>query len=718
MSAPAARRLPLFWSALLVAAVAWLGVAVLFHRVAPHDWTLPHWLEGDPLEVYARVKIAAEQPGHALTSFTRIDRLGAPWAADWNAYPVPDKIVFVLTGLLSVGVGLIAAVQLMSALIIALNAGSFFLAARWLRWRWEWAAALALVFAFGSYHVRWGITLSLSQTFCYPPLLLLCARAARRGRPLGAAWPWLGAALGAWLAVGNPYLAFFAGVVGGGALLLGLGRRSGWARLRPLVIFLGVLTTLFLATNAGYAWRHWHGAAGGDLARGAGDFTNYALRPIDWIVPPADHRLQFMARFGRDYLGARHGAGEFFYNYLGLAGLLGAALLLLGGLRSLTRKNRRMPDALLGLLWITAFGVAGGINTWLGAVGLDLFRAGTRIGVFALLWSLFCLGRGATRGTRAWPRALSAVVALALGFAACWEETPNLAALPGRDANARRWTAYENLTDALEAQLPRGAAVFQLPAVAFPEAGTTGRMTDYQHLLPLLTSHSLRFSYGQLKSSPTTRWMRSVGRRAPADLVAELERAGFAAVWIDTRAYADNGVALAAGILALGRPELPVPPDLPVRVFRLNPAASPVLPDVNDPRLLEPWTESTPAAGLPLVVAVEGWYGLEHAAGRRWRWAQERASAGIWWDSAAGDATLSFGLGGPRRNIVRLLVNDIKILRVDLPGGPAAPQRVTVRLTPGFTRLDWILDGHTFYPGGSDPRRLGFFIEDLTVTMP
>ena len=153
-------------------------------------------------------------------------------------------------------------------------------------------------------------------------------------------------------------------------------------------------------------------------------------------------------------------------------------------------------------------------------------------------------------------------------------------------------------------------------------------------------------------------------------------------------------------------------------LFRSNPAASPVLPDLNDPRLLEPWADSTPAAGRPLVVAVEGWYGLERDADRRWRWAQERASAGVWWDGAAGDATLSFGVGGPHRNIVRLLVNGKKILRVDLPGGPAAPQRVTVRLKPGFTRLDWILDGHTFYPDGNDRRRLGFFIEDLTVTMP
>ena len=120
---------------MLVAVIGALAVGLLFHRISWDDWSHPHWLEGDPLEVYGRVKIAAEQPGQTLFHFTPGDRLGAPTGADWSAYPVPDRLVFVLTGLLSRVTGLIAAINLVSALLTGLSAASFYLCARWLRCR-------------------------------------------------------------------------------------------------------------------------------------------------------------------------------------------------------------------------------------------------------------------------------------------------------------------------------------------------------------------------------------------------------------------------------------------------------------------------------------------------------------------------------------------------------------------------------------------------------
>ncbi len=160
---------PSLWlQGMVVVLLTMLLVGGLFQRFSWSDWGRPQWLEGDPLEVYARVKLAGEQPGHALFQFNRIERLGAPVGADWSAYPVPDRLVFVLTGLFSRAVGLIAAVQLIAALILGLNAASFYWCARWLRCRAEWALAGALLFAFANYNVRWGITLSLSQTFVCP----------------------------------------------------------------------------------------------------------------------------------------------------------------------------------------------------------------------------------------------------------------------------------------------------------------------------------------------------------------------------------------------------------------------------------------------------------------------------------------------------------------------------------------------------------------------
>lgn len=711
MSNPFPARPPRWLQAVLVFLATVACTALLFQRTTWSDWTEPHWLEGDPVEVYARVKLAAEQPGAVLGGSITVENLGAPVRADWTGYPVPDRIVFVLTGWLAGALGLIAAIQLMSACLLALNATSFYLCARWLRWRWEWATALALAFAFCTYNVRWGITLSFSQTFVIPPLLLLCARATRRGAKPAAGWSLLAIALGFWLAQGNPYLAYFAGVVAGGALLLAWLRRIPRLRLVPLGLFLGVLTVGFFLLNAAQIRSALAGSETASLLRGADDMRTFALRPIEWLVPPADHRLPLLGGLGRKYHDHVQGRGELYYNYLGLLGIAGLVGLLAVGVRRLARKSWRHGDAVLGLVWIIVFGMAGGINHWLGAAGLDLFRAGTRIGIYAQVWTLRFLGGWLMRRFRT--KAVSLPLALLVAAAAIWEQTPPLGDPAPRERNFARWQDYATLTEKLERALPPGAMVFQLPATAFPEAGRTGAMPDYEHLLPYLTSDTLRYSYGHLRNSPALRWARHVARLPTTEMVAALEGTGFAALWIDTRAYADAGAALSAALQDAGRSEFTVDRQpASVRVFLLKPAPAPQLPDFSDPRLQEPWDETS---GQPALLALRGWYAPESDAQNRWRWAAREAALGLWSETAAPTATLRFRLGGPAQSVVVLRLDGRELGRW-APG----PETRTVQLPlgAGLTTLIWSLEGHTFRPGDHDPRELGFMVENLAVSVP
>ena len=707
----------LWLQGILIAVLAVAIVGLLFQRHSWADWARPNWLEGDPLEVYARVKIAGEQPGRAILDFTRVDRLGAPTGADWSAYPVPDRLVLALTGWLARVTGLMAAINMVSALILGLNAASFFLCARWLRARWEWAAGLALVFALGSYGIRWGITLSLSQVFVLPPLVLLCARAARRAPAgnFGRSWKILAVGLGLWLGLANPYLAFFAGLVASGALLLGFARRVGAARRIPLLVFLGCLLASFLLSNAAYIGPRLAGATRAALLRSPGDFAVYALHPLEWLVPPADHRVPALARLGHAYLEARHGVGEFFYNYLGLLGVAGATVLLFRAGSDLAHRRWSRLDALLGLLWIVAFAMPGGLNRWLGAAGLDVFRAGTRIGIYAQVWALLFFSGWLSRNLRRVPRRISVVLALVLAGGAIWEQTPPLGDHLVAAINQARWQSYTQLTTALESALPPRAAIFQLPVVPFPEAGRTEKLADYEHLLPLLTSRSLRFSYGQVRGSPALAWSWYVSRQPATEMVAALEQAGFSALWVDPRGYADGGEKLLAAITATGRRGLEASALANgIHVFRLRPAAQPVPPDFNDPRLNEHWDNLTPDT-RPLVLALHGWFPAEHEGANQWRWATRDASLGVWWDGAPAGAVVRFRLNGPARNSVALRQNGrtLQIIAVS-----PETKEISIELAAGLTTLEWSLQGATFHPGGADPRELGFMVENLSVSVP
>jgi phosphoglycerol transferase len=711
MSAPSPAR-PILWiQTVLVAMVAMLVAAGLFGRWSLEAWNQPHWLEGDPLEVYARVKLAGEQPAATLLGLGSVESLGAPGRADWTGYPVPDRIVFVLTGTLAALTGLMAAVQLMSAAIFGLNAASFFLCARWLRWRWEWAAGLALVFAFCTYNLRWGVTLSFSQTFTLPPLFLLCARCCHRGIALGWASRLLALGLALWLAQGQPYLAYFAGVVSGGALVLGLSRRIPRQRLTPLFWFLGALLTGFLACNARTIIHRFDAAETAPLVRSTSDLKTYALRPLEWLVPPADHRLPALGRIGRAYFDHREGHGEFFYNYLGVVGAVALAWLLGHTVRRMLRRPRRIPDAVLGLLWITAFGLAGGLNTWLGGAGLDIFRAATRIGIYAQVWVLLFLG--GSLGRLLQHRIASHALALLLAGLAIWDQTPPLADPSTRQANHARWQEYATFTANLERALPAGAMVFQLPVTAFPESARIGTMPDYEHLLPYLTSRSLRYSYGHLADAPALRWSRHVGRLPGPQLVAALEQVGFAALWIDTRAYPDQATVLLQALRAGGYVEIaPATRPAPIRVFRLNPAPSPRVPDLADPRYQEPWDD--PAA-QPLLLALAGWHPLEQNQTGRWRWAARAATLGLLTEPAVSQATLRFKIGGPATSVVVVRRGEQELLRT-APGDKIH----LLHLSPdsGLTQLTFQLEGATFRPGDHDPRELGFMVENLSVSVP
>jgi len=694
-------------------ALACAGLMAVFGRVSGRDWFVPDWLEGDPVEVYARVKLAAEQPWAWLAGPAGIDRLGAPATADWLPYPIPDRPLFVATGGLAAVAGLFGAINGMVALITALNAVSFYLTARWLRCRWEWAAALALVFAFCSYNLRWGITLSLGQTFALPPLVLLCARAARR-----APWPgnrrrWLALAggLGVWLGVSNPYLAFFAGVVAGGTLVLSWLRRSPRARWLPLALFLATLVVTFALGNARYLAQT-NGEIQTAVVRGTGDRDRYALRPLEWITPPADHRIPALGRLGQAFQRAEEGRGEFSYNYLGLAGLAGMAGLLIVSAVRLRQRRLSRVDAALGLAWITLFAIAGGVNSWVGALTSDLFRAGSRIGVYAVIWALLFLAGGLSRRTRRWPRAATAGTATLLAILAIWEQTPSLHAAAARENNRQRWAAIHAGAAALESALSPDARIFQLPALPFPEAGPVRGMSDYQHFLPLLASRTLHFSYGHTRSSPWVAWNQYVGRLPAAEMVRTLEDAGFAALWLDGRAYADEGAELARQLTEAGAAAWPFPAPLPgIRIFRLNPAASPHLPDPADPRYRDPWDPAEAENGL---LALAGWYPLERNETNRWRWAARQAESGCWRPSEA-TGTLRFKLGGPATSTIVLRAGDRELWR----GRPGpVPVQITLTLNAGLNTLLWTLEGRTFRPGKHDPRELGFMVENLSLSVP
>lgn len=709
--------------ALFLLGLCVLGLLVLLHeRWTWTDWLQPQDIFGDPLEIFSRVKLAAEQPCQPFAGFSDLQRLGAPFHADWSGYPAPDSLVFFLAGQLSRITGVFAAVKLVAALFSLLNAYSFYLCARHLRWRHEWAIAGALLFAFSNYNVRWGVTLSFNQTLTLPPLILLCSHAVKLGpvpASSGRRWLWLGGLLGAWLGLGNPYLGFFAGLLASSTLALALVRRTPWLRLQPLVCFLFALIGVFLLANLKYALNYFEAGTDGPLIRNYAGSLIYALKPIDWLIPPQEHSIAWAARLGLNYANQTKVLGDFFPAYLGVVGIIGLAGLLIHTFRRLAaRPVRPVPDAALGLALIVAFATAGSINSLLALGGLDIFRASQRISILVNIWVLFFLFGRLQHRMRSSARWVTVAVAAAIAVLGWWEQTPRMRHNKYRDAIWPKWEAVQKLTRQLEQELGTGAMIFQLPVRQFPEAGPVQRMIDYEHFQPFLADSSLRFSYGPLGRSRELGWQQFVTRMPAADLIASLEASGFSAIWINTRAYADDGVKMVRDLVSLQRAELVHSTGAPVRVIRLQPAKQPVKPDLNDLRINRAWAEPSLNPNSPALLAINGWYPLEQDGSRRWRWAAKRGEVGIWWPVSHQpkvNARLKFKAAVLRDNTVELRQNGKTLLHLTLARGEIRPVEIPVTLSGGSNRLVWFLHGEPSYPPGGDSRELGFMIEDLQL---
>lgn len=527
--------------------------------IAHHDkWTAESWRVpveylGDAPETLAEMKAASEGAMWPLRP-KEVERLGAPFGAHWNAYPTPDKPLLLLVGGLAHLIGLFAAANVVVMLAPITAALAFYFVARRMRVRWEWAWAGALWFAFAYHTFHRGLghfSLAFSWTV---PLGVFAVWLVAQSRRL--TW-WSGgaavcalAAVG--FAVGNPYNFFFWLQLMGWALLaqwFGARRREN---LAIGLATLGLAGATFLAANL-ELWLYVQEPQGAPLlTRNYGGTELYALKPMELVLPPAFHRWDALAAFTQTYLRWSVWRGEMYFPYLGVIGAVGLGWLGWVTLRRVFAR-RALPGQALSIGWLVAYAAVGGLTNLVAlVVGFRTFRATNRVAVFISAIVLVFLIVRLSRATVRWPVWTRVGLAAALALIGVLDQVPR-----ARDARQQAELAAIVRADAaftreVEAALPRGAMVFQLPVIGFPETGPRVRLQDYELFTPYLHSEHLRFSYGAAKFRARSRWQRDLENAPVETLVPRLERYGFAALHINRRGYEDRADRLLRELDALG----------------------------------------------------------------------------------------------------------------------------------------------------------------------
>lgn len=508
-----------------------------------------------------RVPITYERDGLFLTvlaktihedGFLHASRFGAPFGTDLADWPIgmwlPLAQMAGLTALTGEA-GLAINLHWFSTIVIAALGAAW--ALRRLRVTPGLAFVLGILYAFQPYAFYRNVE-HVNLAFPFVPLIALLILRVAGTHPENETPFERALTLAACVAQGLSYIYYSAFA----CLLLAAAAPIGWLRtrsLRPIrrsALALALLVGCSAATVAPtlvYWKRHGYNP---DLDyKPARETEEFALKLRHLLTPIADHplapfrgivRTLDATRFADD---AREGPLSRLGSVasLGLLGLLAFLLARAAGL--LPNRHESLdgaaPLALFTLLWATVGGFASFFNVFV----MPDIRSYARIVVFL---SFFCLLAFAELATRAAGRL---EVAPRLRMPARWAALAALlvAGLFDQIPIRHLWTLREGTVAAfdeerqfvreVEARLPAGAMVFQLPHMTVPvDRATYPPMRYYDPGRAYLHSGTLRWSWGAMIGRRHD-WGRAVDALPSAEKVRVLAESGFSGLWIDRWGY-------------------------------------------------------------------------------------------------------------------------------------------------------------------------------------
>jgi len=249
-----------------------------------------------------------------------------------------------------------------------------------------------------------------------------------------------------------------------------------------------------------------------------------------------------------------------------------------------------------------------------------------------------------------------------------------------------RYQQDASFVHTIEAALPAGAMVLELPYVSFPEAmrAPGQRLEDYELLKSYFHSRALHWSHPAMRGRVQDAWIQKISLRAPAWLVTSLTAAGFDAILINRRGYADSGAELEKAIAReLGAPPI-VGSDGRLAFFSLVEHARRLHAGLSAAAL----ERQRDLAQHPIVMRfTSGCSGIEHGKAGDFRWCGAIGEIDIDNDARVEQAaTLTTGLFAGKPPTKVTIEGDLLAETVDIPAS-GQPFVRTLRVAPGSHRL-------------------------------
>jgi len=575
---------------LFLVSLAWCcstGTSTLAGLSRPHAY-VEDPAKSDIIWTYASLKAGTQGEATPLLWKT-VGRLNAPFAANWTDWPSLDELHGLVLVLCGKAFGIFGGLNVTLLLGHLLAAVTFFFVARFGGCCILWSFVGGLAFGLSPYMFAQSPHHSGIEWAWHVPLFTLVWRWAVTdpGIELGSQRFKQATGIGLLTGLLNVYYTnIFCQLTLLSAAIRYLRNRSRPALLAALAV-IGAAAIGFAISNLDtWTYKAVHGANDGAVVREYKWLEIYGLKIKDLFIPPVTHHSEMLANFSRAHRQAAPLLDEDGASYQGIVGL--ACLLWLAGTAvscMIRGREKDVPIEAWWVLWIVLMFTTGGLNALFAATtGFTMFRGGCRYSIvipaITLLWAARRLSAMQAEAKTKSGDIATAPLWMAGAAILCglifWDQVPRAPTEELRATIDRQVAADREFTEKMEAALPDGAMVFQLPVMEFPESPAPG-VPPYDHFRPYLYSKHLRYSFGSHKGRERERWQQAlqalmfegatlnqqtqkieVNAAKFARAVEELKKLGFSAIYINRNGFPDRSKGIEEALVELGYSKPPI----------------------------------------------------------------------------------------------------------------------------------------------------------------
>lgn len=478
-------------------------------------------------------------------------RLGFPFHADWNDYPMNHSLFYSIIWL----IGLFTkdwavAFNVYWLCTFVLSSVTFAYVARRLRVHPAPAFILALLFAFLPFHfLRMG-HLWLASYFMIPLQIFVALRIWDK-RPLffdkqsksGNFWKRHGEKIHISVflflssCAGIYYVMFFCVLCGFGIVSVFMERRSirhaASGAMLIGIAFFGVLADSLPTLSKQFS----QGLNASAVRREVLETEIYAFKPVQLLLPIAQHRVPQLAKISARYAAEMPLVNENAHSSLGILGSFGFVMLILKLLSPASR--RRYLDNLAGLNLIALLlGLMGGIGVIIASI-IPMFRGFNRISVFLGAISFLWLGWFFSDIRKKVSPFFFGIILFALLLLGVLDQTsPSYKyGQPFREQMTEEMFFFKQLE-----RLVGADPVLQLPFVDFPALSYINKLSEYEQLNGYVFTDKVRWSYGNTFGRYPSAWLQHASLNPNSEnMLEQLCGVGFRYIYVNRKGFSDNG---------------------------------------------------------------------------------------------------------------------------------------------------------------------------------